>query len=120
MCFRPFKVSEDLKIRNKAEEMASHAAGRKYNVTSGQRGGGEKHLAIHGNWQFKCAVQKVSASKSLCTDKCQMESKVSRQFRDGWKDPFFLSRNCVLERTVSPSGSTSGHGIHKALRQIIR
>jgi hypothetical protein len=32
---------------------------------------------------------------------------------------FFLSRNCVLERTVSPSDSTSGHGIYKALMQII-
>jgi len=88
MCFRPFKVSEDLKIRHKAEEMASHAAGRKYN--EGKGGKTHTHLAIHGNWQFKCAVPKVSASKSLCTGKCQMESKVSRQFRNGWKDNFLL------------------------------
>jgi hypothetical protein len=42
LCFRPFKVSEDLKISHEAEEMASHAAGRKYNVTSGE--GGKKKL----------------------------------------------------------------------------
>jgi hypothetical protein len=99
--------------------MASHAAGRKYNVTSGEGGEKEKALAIHGNWQFKYAVPKVSAGKSLSPG-YQMESKVSRQFRTGWWDPFFLSRNCVLERRLFPSGSTSGHGIYKALMQIIR
>jgi len=115
-------MSEGLKISHEAEEMASHAAGRKYNVTSGQIGGGARKptLAIQGNWQLKCAVPKVCASKSLSTGNCLMESKVSRQFRKGWKDPFFPSRNCVFERTVSPSGSTSGHAVYKALMQIIR
>jgi hypothetical protein len=130
MCFRAFKVSEDLKISHEVEEMASHTAGRKYNVTSGQIGGrrrGKTHMAIHGNWQFKCAIPEVCASKNLSTGKCQMESKIPRQFRNGWKDPFFLSIKCVAERTaycisaeVSPSGSTSGHGIHMTLMQIIR
>ena len=127
MCFRPIKVSEYLKISHEAEEMASHAAGRKYNVTSGRMEGGDTHVAIHGNWQVKCAVPKVCASKSLSTGKCQMKSKVSRQFSNWWKDPFFLSIKCVLERTaywinveVSPSRSTSGHGIHMTLMQIIR
>jgi hypothetical protein len=42
MCFRPFEVSEDQKIQHEAKEMASHATGRKYNVTSARRGGGKK------------------------------------------------------------------------------
>jgi hypothetical protein len=82
MCFGPFKVSEDLKITHKAEEMANHPAGRKY-MTSRQKKKKKPWKSL-GKWQFKCAVSNVDANKNLSTGKSNIESKVSRQFRNRW------------------------------------
>jgi hypothetical protein len=102
MCFRPFKVSEDLTIRHEAEEMASHAAGRKYNVTSGERGGRKKTL---GN-PLELAIQ-------MCSIKSQCQQKsLHWQMPDGiqgfkaiqeWIEGSFSSfqKLCIRKNSVS-------------------